>query len=63
MNELSEQLHMLCMFKAIFFQVFRKMKRLYLRFLIFFIFVAIVFFDTFVFRYTHRKINNLEMVN
>ena len=51
------------MFRILFFSVFRKMKRLYLCFLILLIFVVIAFFYIFVFRYLRKKVNNLEIVD
>ena len=49
------------MFKILFFSVFWKMKRLYLRFLILLIFVVITFF--YIFFFYIIKTNNLEILN
>ena len=48
---------------SIFFQFSEKWNNEIFPFLILFIVVVIVFSDTFVFWYRHRKIDNVEMVN
>ena len=49
--------------KLYFIQFSEKWKDRIFRFLILFVFVVIVFFDTFVFQHLHRKTENLEMVS